>query len=210
MLESTKMVSHHAALRLVVDNSFSGNFTPRSWQSLKRRKWMRSGKAFSRFQFETADGLTSKSRATAAVPPRASMTSLTSIPDINSNWLNFVNWLDGEQTSRAVNGNIRTMKLLNQDKPRSVDAISERLELTRRALGMTQRAFALNAGLTPPAYNNWKKGLSRPDLDAAFMLCDAYGLTIEWVYEGDASRLPAQLVEKLRKVIAQDGKTLVA
>lgn len=102
------------------------------------------------------------------------------------------------------------MKLLAQSRPRSTDAIAERLELTRRALGKTQRAFALEAGLTPPAYNNWKKGISRPDLDAAFMLCDAFGLTIEWVYEGDASRLPAQLVEKLRKVIAQDGKTLAA
>jgi transcriptional regulator with XRE-family HTH domain len=93
------------------------------------------------------------------------------------------------------------MRLLDQRNPRSVEAISERLELTRMALDMTQAAFAADAGLQPTAYANWKKATGRPDLDSAFALSDAHGLTIEWIYEGDAGRLPGRVLEAIREFI---------
>lgn len=195
---------HHAAsLWLSAANSESGTSMPRSWQALKIRKWRRGGKHPFPFQLETAGAVTPNIAATSLLPPNSLITSATVMSHLYSRSLNLVKRLEREQTPRALNGNIRVMRLLDQIRPRSNDAIAERLELTRQAMGMTQRAFAMDAGLTPPAYNNWKQGLSRPDLDGAFMLCDAYGLTIEWVYEGDASRLPAQLVEKLRALIAK-------
>ena len=69
------------------------------------------------------------------------------------------------------------------------------------ALDKTQAAFATEAGLQPTAYANWKKGLGRPDLDSAFKLADAHGLTIEWIYEGDAGRLPGRIVEAIRELV---------
>lgn len=196
---------HHPDLRLVVDNSSSGSSTPRSLQTLKRRKWMRSGKALARFQLLTAGELTPNSWAVAFVPPSSSMMRDTSMPQEYSQCVNIVKWGEREPTSTAREDTIRRMKLLQQKRPRSVEAIAERLELTRKALGMNQRQFALTADLTPPAYSNWIKRPSRPDLDSAFKLCDAHDLTIEWIYEGDAARLPARIVEAIRKQIAAEG-----
>lgn len=90
------------------------------------------------------------------------------------------------------------MELIKQDAPRSPDAIAERLRITRAALGMRQNAFAGAAGIAPNTYNQWERGIGRPDIDYAQALCDAHGLSLDWIYNGDASNLPGVLIEKIR------------
>lgn len=97
---------------------------------------------------------------------------------------------------------IRRMEIVRQSNPRSIDAIAERLKLTREALGMRQNAFAAAADLKPNAYNQYEKARGRPELDQAQALCDAHGLTLDWIYRGDASGLPAALVERIREKAA--------
>jgi transcriptional regulator with XRE-family HTH domain len=79
---------------------------------------------------------------------------------------------------------------------RSRPAITARLIATREALNLSQRELCSLTGIDPPQYNNWEHG-SRPGIDAAFTLCDTFGLTLDWIYRGDPSRLPMALAEKI-------------
>jgi transcriptional regulator with XRE-family HTH domain len=81
---------------------------------------------------------------------------------------------------------------------RTKSAIGNRLELTRRALGLAQGDFASRAGIARNAYNQYETGTNRPQLDAAFKLCDTYRLTLDWIYFGDASGLRFDLAEAIK------------
>jgi transcriptional regulator with XRE-family HTH domain len=81
---------------------------------------------------------------------------------------------------------------------RSVEAIASRLVATREALGLNQTRLCERAGIATNTYNQWEKAKGRPDLDGAFLLCDAFGLSLDWIYRGDESRLPHDIAMKLR------------
>jgi transcriptional regulator with XRE-family HTH domain len=67
--------------------------------------------------------------------------------------------------------------------------IGERLALTREVFGLSQREFCGRAGISPNTYNQWEKGVKRPDVDGALALRDAYQITLDWIYSGDPSGL---------------------
>lgn len=77
-------------------------------------------------------------------------------------------------------------------------AIGRRLALMRQVLGLAQGEFALKAGLKPNAYNQYEMGKKRPSIEAALALCDAYDLTLDWIYRGEASGLRYQTVEAMK------------
>lgn len=81
-------------------------------------------------------------------------------------------------------------------------AVAERIDLVRRALNMTQVDFASGIGLGKSAYGNWMAG-KIPNIRTALLLCDAYDLTLDWIYRGDPSNLRynlAEAIQALRKV----------
>lgn len=89
--------------------------------------------------------------------------------------------------------------------PSDIDAISYRLGVTRRALQLKKSEFADRAKIGRKAYQNWdpkegKKPVGRPNIDEATKLCNAYGLTLDWIYRGDPSRLPHELVEAIASI----------
>lgn len=86
-------------------------------------------------------------------------------------------------------------QMLNGDT--SLRAIGLRIIATREALGLNQATFARLAGLSPQAMNNYERGLQRPALDQAIMLCRTHGCTLDWIYLGDRSGLPGRILEKL-------------
>jgi len=79
----------------------------------------------------------------------------------------------------------------------SIEAIARRLERTRMALDLSQSEFAEGAGLARNTYNQWEKGKGRPQLDGAIALCNAYQLTLDWIYFGETAGLPYQVAAKL-------------
>jgi transcriptional regulator with XRE-family HTH domain len=87
---------------------------------------------------------------------------------------------------------------------RTPAAIGKRLVATRLAIGLNQSEFAKKAGISVSTYNNYEKGVSQPRLDYAFALCDTYDLTLDWIYEGDPSRLPYSLAKQLVDQIGSD------
>ena len=76
--------------------------------------------------------------------------------------------------------------------------IGARLRALREALeAETQGEFARRHGFNRSQVNNWETGVRRIPVDAAERLCDAYGLTLDWVYRGKRDGLS----DSLRKVL---------
>lgn len=87
---------------------------------------------------------------------------------------------------------------------RSSDDITARLVLLRRAVSGdargAQAAFCLMTGLATNAWNNLEKGTNRISLDTALVLSKRLGVSLDWIYQGEAFErfLPGDLIEKLR------------
>lgn len=75
--------------------------------------------------------------------------------------------------------------------------IAWRLSATLAALKLSQAEFARQCGFEPPRVNNWLKGTARPDIEAAHAICDHLPVTFDWIYRGDASKLPGDLQAKI-------------
>jgi transcriptional regulator with XRE-family HTH domain len=78
------------------------------------------------------------------------------------------------------------------------EEIGERLRLTRDAMRRAQNDFAAGAGIAVNTYNQYERGHFQPRIENAIKLCRAYRLTLDWIYLGDASGLPFDLVNKIR------------
>ena len=83
---------------------------------------------------------------------------------------------------------------------RRTPAIGERLCLAREALGLSQVMFALRAGMSPSAYNQYERGKRRLAIDGALKIHDAHGLTLDWIYLGDSSGLKADLTAAIGQI----------
>jgi transcriptional regulator with XRE-family HTH domain len=83
---------------------------------------------------------------------------------------------------------------------RSAADIAWRLRATLKALGMTQAEFARRCGFDPPKVNNWIQGTAIPSLPNAHIICDHLPVTLDWIYRGDASKLPGDLQAKLAAI----------
>jgi transcriptional regulator with XRE-family HTH domain len=85
----------------------------------------------------------------------------------------------------------------------SNDAIAWRLKILRRKHGYTQAIIGEIAGVGRTAWGNYESGLRRIDLDAALALRRRFGVTLDWIYEGDWPSLSGKLIDELRKAEAE-------
>lgn len=88
----------------------------------------------------------------------------------------------------------------------SPKAIGRRLALTRQVFGFQQNEFAEKAGIAAPTYNEFEKGKTRPSIDKARLLRRAFGLTHDWIYEGDLSGLRYEIAEAIKALRASRVK----
>lgn len=79
----------------------------------------------------------------------------------------------------------------------SPESIGQRLEMTRRVFGLNQQDFAARAGIAQNTYNQIERGKKRPSVEVAILLCEAYNLTLDWVFRGDPSGLPYGLANEI-------------
>src|SRR5215467_14129007 len=82
--------------------------------------------------------------------------------------------------------------------------IAARLLHTREALGLNQREFAMRAGLKPKRYSQYETGVRTVTIDAALRICGEYGLSLDWLYRGDRSRLPHYLAIDIARIEAAE------
>lgn len=92
------------------------------------------------------------------------------------------------------------------DGGRSNKDIARRLDALMAALGMKQVEFAHLIGVSQPGLNNYLKALRRPDIDVAISIQTKTGATLDWIYLGDRSGLPARLLGILPDLSAPEEK----
>lgn len=65
--------------------------------------------------------------------------------------------------------------------------LAQRLRVTREATGLSQSDFARRAGITPQQWNNYEQDRERISINVALKLCQAFGVTTDWIYRGQLS-----------------------
>lgn len=95
------------------------------------------------------------------------------------------------------------MPIMTNEK--KISAIASRLKATREALGLEQSEFADRAKIARNTYNQWEKGRGRPQLEGAMKLCEAYNLTLDWIYYGSLDGLPLNLAISLGAPVSQSS-----
>jgi len=76
--------------------------------------------------------------------------------------------------------------------------VGERLRWVREVIGQSQREFGRRAGLEPNAYNRIELGLVLPSVEVAIALCDAHGLTLDYIFRGDTGDLKHSIAEGIK------------
>ena len=88
--------------------------------------------------------------------------------------------------------------------PTSIAEIGRRLELTRRALGLTQVMMGRLMGVVSngQAWGNYESGKRRISVDHALALSQNLGLPLDWIYQGRVVNLPPELRDKIEHLMA--------
>ena len=99
---------------------------------------------------------------------------------------------------------VLTLGQLSISRLRAAEHIATRLRHTREALGVNQREFARRVNLKPNRYSQYESGARPLTIDAALRICDEYGVTLDWLYRGDRSRLPYHLAIDIARIEAAE------
>lgn len=81
--------------------------------------------------------------------------------------------------------------------------IGERLELVRRARGLTQTALCEALGFNTSMYNQWEKGSKIPNTPDLIRFCAYTGATTDYILYGKTEGLPFDLW-RLLSALAED------
>lgn len=83
---------------------------------------------------------------------------------------------------------------------RSAQAIAYRLRITREALGFNQLRFAKEIGVDKNTYNPWEQGEDRTiPRDKAQRIKDRFGVSLDWIYDGDPANLPTGIYTRIQQ-----------
>ncbi len=78
--------------------------------------------------------------------------------------------------------------------------LAKRLKLTQDALEVSGADIHRATGIKPNRWSQYVNNKRPITLEASDKLCDAYGLTLDWIYRADPSGLPHKLHDKLAAI----------
>jgi len=81
--------------------------------------------------------------------------------------------------------------------PESNKSLANRLKITREALGVKPAEVCKRIKVGANAWSMYESGERRITLQVAIKFCSEYGLTLDWIYRADPSRLPHEVRMKL-------------
>ncbi len=87
--------------------------------------------------------------------------------------------------------------------PSTIAEMAKRARLLRMVVASSQAELARSLGITPKAWNNYECGYSRINLDMGLVLCDRYGVSLDWLYRGQEAQLAGGFVSRLREAEAE-------
>ena len=86
----------------------------------------------------------------------------------------------------------------------SPEYVAKRLGYFRKSLGMRQIDLAKEFGWSPQKWGQWEKGRRTPNIADMIELSERYGVTLDYIYRGDMSRLPEWMANKIRELATSD------
>lgn len=81
--------------------------------------------------------------------------------------------------------------------PESNKSLARRLKITREALGVSPAQVCKQLRIGASAWSMYESGERRITVQVAIKFCTEYGLTLDWIYRADPSRLPHEIRIKL-------------
>ena len=81
-----------------------------------------------------------------------------------------------------------------------LESVAERLEKLRLALDLAKGEFARSFGLDESSYSKMIRARKPLKVDYAFEIAERWGVTMDYLYRGRLTDLPASLATKLRTI----------
>lgn len=148
-------------------------------------------------QLLTAGAVTPAKPAAAAVPPKASITSSTVVSMLFDTSQNV------KMSSLHARGvDFTPCELPKWGMPETNKSLAARLKMTREALGLTPAIVCKRLKVGANAWSQYESGARRITVPVAIKFCAEYGLTLDWIYRADPSRLPHEVRMKLPSEVA--------
>lgn len=88
----------------------------------------------------------------------------------------------------------------NATTERDPAAIGKRLLQVRTILGLNQIEVARSARIGQSTYSAYELGLRQCSITAAHGICDAYDITLDYIFRGDTSGLPLRIANELNRL----------
>ena len=76
--------------------------------------------------------------------------------------------------------------------------VAANLRLICAVIGGHQSDIAAAIGVSKSKLGNWLRGDNYPDPFAMWLLCERYGVTMDWIYRGRLFGLPSHLADGLK------------
>lgn len=78
--------------------------------------------------------------------------------------------------------------------------VMRRVTLAREAFGWSQAELARKVGITPQQWGHYEKYRNDLPWGVASRICSVTGVTMDWIYRGHETLLPAMIAAHLQKV----------
>lgn len=88
--------------------------------------------------------------------------------------------------------------------PAYLRQVGRRLRVVRLGLGKSAADMCRELGTTDRAWSQWENGKRLLDVLVAVRLKERYGITLDWLYDGDSARLPPHLADRARRGAAAE------
>ena len=194
-----KIVDLHATSRLKPKISRGSKAKPRALAAAAKTKKYSGGIDPLAFQLLTADAPTPAISATAAEPPKASTnfsTDRSMCIDNSRHMKTQADLLDLHVSAVEISPEVKFAMFVG-----TRDEIIARLRMLPAILDKSDAELAHICGVSPSTWSNYKSESASKNTiiwEAALELWNAYGLPMEWVYDGQVGRVTdPDLREKL-------------
>ncbi len=84
--------------------------------------------------------------------------------------------------------------------------VGKRLKMFRKALGVRQVDLVRELGWSQQKWGQWEHGVRNPNISDMIELAERYGVTLDYIYRGDMTRLPEWMEKKIREFAASDSR----
>lgn len=93
---------------------------------------------------------------------------------------------------------------MDEHSPFHPTAVGRRLHALRTYCGLTQADFAKSVSIDATSYGRIEKGLKPLKADMAFRISERWGVSMDFLYRGRLTELPASLADTLMKNLKTD------